>query len=380
MRILRVLLITLALAVGAWGQTQPVTQTVAATAVCVSIRAQNNSTVGIIVSGTWSGTFTPNVQISTVASAPTVAKKVVPVDSTTAQATVTANGGYRADVSGFSLFNFCSTGTWTSGTATVTLNVSTPPAASTVASGGGGGTVTGVTGTAPIASSGGATPAISLQNSAAANVTAALGTDTKYFTASGNAAANGDVITGDAQGGTQDSGTPLSSLAGTGGTSMPWAPFPTGASTAGFSGTANRALVWGVWVPTYMTFSKINYKVAVVDTSGGTYDIGLGNSSGAIVCHTGNIAASNFTSLGAVQLSLAASCTVPPGRYYVAITCSATSLCATLTATSGNAISFNPTSAGDAVTIAAGGTLSSFTPPAATSVTWTATAPIFGFQ
>jgi len=158
-------------------------------------------------------------------------------------------------------------------------------------------------------------------------------------------------------------GTPLSSLAGTGGTSMPWAPFPTGASTAGFSGTANRALVWGVWVPTYMTFSKINYKVAVVDTSGGTYDIGLGNSSGAIVCHTGNIAASNFTSLGAVQLSLAASCTVPPGRYYVAITCSATSLCATLTATSGNAISFNPTSAGDAVTIAAGGTLSSFTPP-----------------
>jgi hypothetical protein len=368
----------MALAVGAWGQTQPVTQTVAATAVCVSIRAQNNSTVGIIVSGTWSGTFTPNVQISTVSGAPTVAKKVVPVDSTTAQATVTANGGYRADVSGFALFNFCSTGTWTSGTATVTLNVTPQAAASTVA-GGGGGTVTSVGGTAPIASSGGATPAISLQNSAAANVTAAYGTDTGFLSCAG-AVVSGDVVTGDANTGCHDSGTLLSSLAGTGGTSMPWAPFPTGASTAGFSGTANRALVWGVWVPTYMTFSKINYKVAAADTSGGTYDLGLGNSSGTIVCHTGNIAASNFTSVGPVQLSLAASCTVPPGRYYVAITCSATSLCATLTATSGNAISFNPTSAGDAVTIAAGGTLSSFTPPAATSVTWTATAPIFGFQ
>jgi hypothetical protein len=133
----------MALAVGAWGQTQPVTQTVAATAVCVSIRTQNNSTVGIITSGTWSGTFTPNVQISTVSGAPTVAKKVVPVDSTTAQATVTTNNGFRADVSGFAVFNFCSTGTWTSGTATVTLNVTPQAAASTVA-GSSGGTVTNV--------------------------------------------------------------------------------------------------------------------------------------------------------------------------------------------------------------------------------------------
>jgi len=143
MRILRRLFVGLLLASAlavcrVEAQTQPVTQNVTATAQCVSIRASGYSTVGIIVSGTWSGTFTPNLQISNVTSAPTVAKKVVPVDSTTAQATVTANGGYRADVAGFALFNFCSTGTWTSGTATVTLNVATPPAASTVASGGGG--------------------------------------------------------------------------------------------------------------------------------------------------------------------------------------------------------------------------------------------------
>lgn len=58
-------------------------------------------------------------------------------------------------------------------------------------------------GIAPIAVTG---TNISLQNSAAANVTAALGTDTKYFTASGSAATAGHSIIGDAQGGIVDSG------------------------------------------------------------------------------------------------------------------------------------------------------------------------------
>jgi hypothetical protein len=144
MRILRKLLMAGALTGLGWAQTQPVTFTVTATAQCGSIRASNNSTVGIIVSGTWSGTLTPNLQISAASSAPTVAKKVVPVDSTTAQATITANGGYRADVAGFTQFNVCSTGTWTSGTATITMYAVPPPAASTVAGGGTGGAVTSV--------------------------------------------------------------------------------------------------------------------------------------------------------------------------------------------------------------------------------------------
>jgi hypothetical protein len=79
--------------------------------------------------------------------------------------------------------------------------------------GGGGGTVTAVTGVPPIASTSGSTPAISLQNSAAANVTASLGTDTQIFTASGSAATNGDVIEGDSAGGIKDSGVLLSALA-----------------------------------------------------------------------------------------------------------------------------------------------------------------------
>lgn len=75
-----------------------------------------------------------------------------------------------------------------------------------------GGTVTSVSGVSPVASTGGTTPAISLQNSASINITAALGTDTKYFTASGSAATNGNIITGNAQGGITDSGTAIATL------------------------------------------------------------------------------------------------------------------------------------------------------------------------
>ena len=75
---------------------------------------------------------------------------------------------------------------------------------------GGGGAGSGV---APIAVTGGA---VSLQNSAAANVTSAYGTDTAYPTASGGAFSSGNVIVGDAQGGEKDSGVSLASLGGGG--------------------------------------------------------------------------------------------------------------------------------------------------------------------
>ena len=73
--------------------------------------------------------------------------------------------------------------------------------------------VTAVTGLAPVASTGGTTPQISLQNSAAVNITSALGTGTAIMTASGPASTSGDVMEGDTFGGFKDSGTLLSSLA-----------------------------------------------------------------------------------------------------------------------------------------------------------------------
>lgn len=144
-RILQCAAATIILAIAALAQNQPVTGNIttatAGAGNCVSVRAQNNSSVGIIVSGTWTGTLTPNVQISTASSAPTIAKKVVPVDSSTAQATIAANGGFIANIGGFTTFNVCATA-WTSGTATVTLFSTPAPNNSTIAAAGGSGTVT----------------------------------------------------------------------------------------------------------------------------------------------------------------------------------------------------------------------------------------------
>ena len=70
----------------------------------------------------------------------------------------------------------------------------------------GNGGVSNVGAVAPVYSTGGVDPVISLQNSAGANVTAALGTDTEYMTASGIAAVQYHLMVGDANGGMTDSG------------------------------------------------------------------------------------------------------------------------------------------------------------------------------
>jgi hypothetical protein len=212
---------------------------------------------------------------------------------------------------------------------------------------------------------------------------------------------NGHIVTYDSNGNTADSGTALASLPATGTlvsgnmvkASGPgaiadaglvagpypskWWTFPTGAGTVSFSSSSAKATVYGVHIDYWWTFSKINYKVAAADTAGATYDLGLADRTGAIVCHIGNTAATtNFTGTGAHQLNLASSCSGPPGDYYETITCSATSGCATLTATSANAITYVTNTD---VTVSSAGTLNNFTAPA-DSWSWTATAPIFGFQ
>lgn len=93
---------------------------------CAVIKTQNNSTVGIIASGTGSGmTLTPTLLISQVASSPTATAYVTPTAvNSVDQATITANGSYRAKVAGFAAFQLCPTA-FTSGTETITL-FSTP--------------------------------------------------------------------------------------------------------------------------------------------------------------------------------------------------------------------------------------------------------------
>lgn len=86
---------------------------------CQSIPVDARATVGIYVSGSWSGTIQPQV---TLAGQPPVNAQVKPSTSTTAQSTVTANGAYTAGVSGYSTFVVC--GATITGTANVFVNVS----------------------------------------------------------------------------------------------------------------------------------------------------------------------------------------------------------------------------------------------------------------
>lgn len=112
-------LLAVLVATSAWGQ-NPKRTTLTANAQCAVITAQNNSTIGIIVSGTWVGTLTPTLQIQGVVGAPTASTTVTPTNTTTAQGTITGNGGFKTSVGGFTQFNLCFTA-FSSGSAIVDL-------------------------------------------------------------------------------------------------------------------------------------------------------------------------------------------------------------------------------------------------------------------
>lgn len=87
----------------------------------VIVNAQSSSTVGIVVTGTWSATLTPKVIIAGQAA---VSSAVYPYGSTTSQATVTSNGVYNSPIAAADKFQVCTT-SYSSGTVTIYLNVST---------------------------------------------------------------------------------------------------------------------------------------------------------------------------------------------------------------------------------------------------------------
>ncbi len=155
-----------------------------------------------------------------------------------------------------------------------------------------------------------------------------------------------------------------------------WMTMPTtGTGTPTTGGTLNRATVWGVNLSFPITTTKVVYNVVVGDTSGGTYDIGLYNNSGVLKVHIGNTAASPaFTATGIHTLSWLASATLQPGRYYLAITCSATALCATFVGASSNAVTFVSNTL---VTVTSGGTLSTPITPPSDSITYGAAIPVW---
>lgn len=123
---------------------------------CAQISVGQDATISISVTGTWTGTLTPQV---TIYPNPPVNTVVFPVGSNTSQATITANGIYSAQVAAMSTFQVCAT-TLSSGTVVVYLQGSNAVNAGFFAGAGGGGTVTAVTASSPITSSGGTAPNI----------------------------------------------------------------------------------------------------------------------------------------------------------------------------------------------------------------------------
>ena len=86
---------------------------------CVTIAVTNRGVVGLQVTGTWTGTIQPQVQI---AGSGYVNIQVLPSTGAGAVSNITANGAYQANVSGYDQFKVC--GATVSGTATVTAGSS----------------------------------------------------------------------------------------------------------------------------------------------------------------------------------------------------------------------------------------------------------------
>ena len=110
--------------------------TVAGTACTAGFDVSKQATIGIQITGTWTGTIQPEVSI---AGQPAVDVQVTPSTSSTAQSTITGNGVFTANVSGYSTFFLC--GNTVSGTATAYFNVSTTSSLGRSGGGGGGGGV-----------------------------------------------------------------------------------------------------------------------------------------------------------------------------------------------------------------------------------------------
>jgi hypothetical protein len=140
--------------------------------------------------------------------------------------------------------------------------------------------------------------------------------------------------------------------------SLPWFTTNTTGTAISFSSTANKAELWGVALTFPLITTQVTYNVSTADNTSNTYDIGVLNSSGNVVAHIGNTAGTVFAaSTGWKTLNWAASATLQPGKYYLAITSSCTSTCAQVYGGTSAGFTFIGGSSGTAESVTAGGTL-----------------------
>lgn len=152
---------------------------------------------------------------------------------------------------------------------------------------------------------------------------------------------------------------------------VPWITAVRSGGNATFS--QNVVKMWGIVLTYPLLTSTVAYDITVADAGSNYYDLGIANSSGTIVLNLGATAASTFATAGAHSLSWSqGSKTLQPGKYYLVLTTSCSSSCASIAAGGSSAdITFqNGASAGTT----SGGALASFTPPS-DSWSWGANMP-----
>ena len=141
--------------------------------------------------------------------------------------------------------------------------------------------------------------------------------------------------------------------------STPWFTQPTATGAVSFLTTTNVAKLYGVVYssPTALVTTKVVYNVSAADTGSNTYDIGIVNSSGAVVAHIGPTSSATFAgTTGWKTLNWTGSATITRGKYYLAITTNCTASCAQII---GSSTSVGLTFAGGvSESVTSGGTLS----------------------
>jgi len=108
---------------------------------CAPTGVSGQATIFMNIAGTFSMTLQPKVAVQGQAAQNT---QVTPTNSSTAQSTITAIGGYKADVASTDMFELC-VSSYVSGSVVIYYNVSPQISTGLLGGNGGGGTVTGVT-------------------------------------------------------------------------------------------------------------------------------------------------------------------------------------------------------------------------------------------
>jgi hypothetical protein len=145
-------------------------------------------------------------------------------------------------------------------------------------------------------------------------------------------------------------------------------------SSISFNTTGTKIELFGVTLQFPLSTGTLTYDVTATDTTSNTYDLGLYNSSGALLAHTGAIAGSTAMTSGAHSVSWSGTNprTLQPGKYYLGITTSCTSSCATLAGDgSGAVVTF--LSAGTVTTGGTQGTLDGSITVPSDSYAWNGT-------